>query len=111
MRILYCTHAILYSLLHLMERRQHITPDGHYVKGPPPAAANANAANANAANANANANAADAGTDAGTDAAALVAKKKGSGGGAKDSKAHYITMMKVRVALVSTAAGALSKVR
>ena len=72
---------------HLLERRQHVTAEGEFKVGPPP--------------------------DASTQAVG-----KGSGGG-DDTKVEvdpkiaqavkYVTMMKTRIALASTAAGALAK--
>lgn len=64
---------------HLLEKLQHVTPDGAYVRGAGPAAK----------------------------AAPKGQPKKQSEGG--KSKAVYITMLKTRVALTNTAAGALAK--
>ena len=66
---------------HLMEKRQHVTPDGTYVRHgvPQPSAKSVG----------------------GVGAGAAPPKPK--------SKAHYITMLKTRVALVNTAGGHLAK--
>ena len=85
---------------HLMERRQHVTRDGVYVKMPHPGSMD------NVANKTAKTGAsAGAGADAG--AGALSSKSKST----VKSKAHYITMLKTRVALTNTAAASLAKVR
>ena len=69
---------------HLLERRQHVTPEGEFVLGPPP----------------------DAMAAAAEKPPAAEAKKE-----AVDPKiaqaVKYVTMMKTRIALASTAAGAL----
>ena len=64
---------------HLMERRQHVSPDGRYIKSPPPGSMDAKPAKKK--------------------------KKQGGGGG----KSHYITMLKTRVALTNTAGASLAK--
>ena len=67
---------------HLLERRQHVTADGVYRRGPPPEAMDA---------------AAQPAADAPAPEAKLVQALK------------YVTMMKTRIALASTAGGALAK--
>ena len=79
-----------------MERRQHVDPDGTYVIHP---AMTSSTPTKPAANPPQSTAAATGGKAAGA----------GAGKGPGKSKAHYITMMKTRVALTNAAAGALSK--